>query len=81
MALWRNRLALVKAESTYGTNPTPAATDALLFTELDVTPLEMELIERETIQSYFGNRQNVIGQFNREAMGGGVCPVGFRRPD
>ena len=62
MALWRNRLALVKAESTYGTNPTPAATDALLFTELDVTPLEMELIERETIQTYFGNRQNVIGQ-------------------
>jgi hypothetical protein len=62
MANWRNRLALVKAESTYGTNPTPAATDALLFTELDVTPLEMELIERETIQTYFGNRQNVIGQ-------------------
>jgi hypothetical protein len=62
MALWRNRLALVKAESTYGTNPTPAATDALLFTELDVTPLEMELIERETIQSYFGGRESVIGQ-------------------
>lgn len=62
MALWRNRLALVKAESTYGTNPTPAATDALLFTELDVTPLEMELIERETIQNYFGGRESVVGQ-------------------
>ena len=62
MALWRNRLALVKAESTYGTNPTPAATDALLFTELDVTPLEMELLERETIQSYFGGRESVVGQ-------------------
>ena len=44
MALWRNRLALVKAESTYNTNPTPAATDALLFTELDVEPLSLELI-------------------------------------
>ena len=62
MALWRNRLALVKAESTYGTNPTPAATDALLFTELDVSPLEMELLERETIQSYFGGRESVVGQ-------------------
>lgn len=62
MALWRNRLALVKAESTYNTNPSPAATDALLFTELDVEPLSMELLERETIQSYLGNRQSVVGQ-------------------
>jgi hypothetical protein len=62
MALWRNRLALVKAESTYNTNPTPAATDALLFTELDVEPLSLELIERETIQTYFGNRASIVGQ-------------------
>lgn len=62
MALWRNRLALVKAESTYNTNPSPAATDALLFTELDVEPLALELLERETIQTYFGNRQSVVGQ-------------------
>jgi hypothetical protein len=62
MALWRNRLALVKAESTYNTNPTPAATDALLFTELEVEPLSLELIERETIQPYFGNRASIVGQ-------------------
>ena len=30
MALWRNRLALVKTEATYGTSSSPAATDALL---------------------------------------------------
>ena len=62
MALWRNRLALVKAESTYGTSSSPAATDALLFTELDIEPLALELIERETIQSYLGNRASVVGQ-------------------
>ena len=62
MALWRNRLALVKAETTYGTSPTPSASDALLFTELDVEPLALELIERETIQSYMGNRASVVGQ-------------------
>jgi len=62
MALWRNRLALVKSEDTYGTSSSPAATDALLFTELDVEPLAMELIERETIQSYMGNRPSVVGQ-------------------
>ena len=62
MALWRNRLALVKSESTYGTSSSPAATDALLFTELDVEPLAMELLERETIQAYMGNRPSVVGQ-------------------
>lgn len=62
MALWRNRLALVKTEGTYGTSSSPAATDALLFTELDVEPLSMELIERETIQAYMGNRPSIVGQ-------------------
>lgn len=62
MALWRNRLALVKSESTYGSSSSPAATDALLFTELDVEPLAMELLERETIQAYMGNRASVVGQ-------------------
>lgn len=62
MAFWRNRLALVKAESTYGTSAAPAATDALLFTELDVEPLALELVERETIQAYMGQRASIVGQ-------------------
>ena len=42
MALWRNRLALVKTEATYGTSSSPAATDALLFTEMvNATSLEL----------------------------------------
>jgi hypothetical protein len=60
MSLWRNRLALVKAEDPYGTNSSPAATDALLFTELDVSPLELELKERETIQAQMGNRASIV---------------------
>lgn len=60
MAQWRNRLALVKAEDTYGTNSTPSASDALMFTELDVTPVELELKERDTIQSVMGNRPSVV---------------------
>jgi len=62
MALWRNRLALVKAEGSYGVSASPAATDALLFTELDIEPLALELVERETIQSYLGNRASVVAQ-------------------
>lgn len=62
MPLWRNRLALVKAETTYGTSSSPAATDALLFSELDVEPLAVELIERETIQAFLGNRASLVAQ-------------------
>lgn len=62
MALWRNRLALVKAENTYGQSSSPAATDALLFTELDIEPLALELVEREAIQAYMGNRASVVAQ-------------------
>ncbi|MEI8251262.1 MAG: phage tail tube protein [Synechococcus sp. ELA057] len=60
MAVWRNRLALAKIESTYNTSSAPANTDALLFTELDVQPLAVELAERSTIQSYFGNRASIV---------------------
>lgn len=62
MPLWRNRLALAKIETTYNTSSSPAATDALLFTELDVQPLAVELTERETIQSHFGNRASIVTQ-------------------
>lgn len=62
MPIWRNRLALVKAEATYGTNSAPANTDALLFTELDVEPLSVELVERETIQAFMGNRASLVAQ-------------------
>lgn len=62
MALWRNRLGLVKAEGTYGVNASPAATDALLFTELDIEPLALELVEREAIQAHMGNRPSVVAQ-------------------
>jgi enoyl-[acyl-carrier-protein] reductase (NADH) len=45
MAVWRNRLALAKIESTYNTSSAPANTDALLFTELDIPGVAVELAE------------------------------------
>lgn len=62
MALWRNRLGLVKSESTYGVSSAPAATDALLFTTLDVSPVALELTERDAIQAYMGNRPSIVTQ-------------------
>lgn len=79
MAKWRNRLLLVDIESTYGTPPTIDGTDALLVSEIDVTPLEVELIDRELITGYFGNTEKVVGAktskatFSVELAGSGTA--------
>ena len=47
--LQRRRVILAKTETTYGTDPTPAATDAVLVSALEVQPLQLELKDRELI--------------------------------
>ena len=79
MALTRNRLLLAKTESTYGTSAAPAGTDALLVSNLEVSPLEVELLDRELIQPYLGNSEKVVGQrmaqvnFDVELAGSGTA--------
>jgi len=48
----RIQLLLAKIESSYGTlpDPAPAGTDAVLVRNLEVTPLEATMLERETVQ-------------------------------
>jgi hypothetical protein len=58
----RKRLLLAAAEQTYGTAPTFAAGDALLVSDLDITPLEVNLLDRELVLPFFGNREKVVGQ-------------------
>jgi len=78
MALSRKRLLLAKIESTYGTDPTPAATDAVLVSALEVQPLQLELKDRELILGYLGNTEMVVGQrlvgvsFDVEIAGSGT---------
>lgn len=59
---FRNRLLLLGAESTYGTAATMTGSNALIISNLDITPLEVSLIDRELIRPYFGNTQKVVGQ-------------------
>jgi len=79
MALSRKRLLLAKIESTYGTDPTPAATDAVLVSALEVQPLQLELKDRELILGYLGNTEMVVGQrlvsvsFDVEIAGSGTA--------
>lgn len=79
MADWNKRLILAKIETTYGTSAAPAGTDALLVSDLEVKPLEVDLKDRELIIPYFGNTEKVLGQrivevsFSVEMAGSGVA--------
>jgi len=54
MALTRKRLIQVKKEATYGTDSTPAGTDALLVRNLEITPIEADVVSRDLIRNYLG---------------------------
>jgi hypothetical protein len=64
MALnFRNRLLLAKVENTYADSAlTFAGTDAMLVSNLDVTPLDGTMIDRELVLPFLGNRQKITGQ-------------------
>lgn len=77
--LTRKRLLLAKSEDNYGTSAAPDGTNAVLVTNLEVEPLQMELKEREYISGVLGNRDQVVLQrmvsvkFGVELAGSGVA--------
>jgi len=78
--LTRKRAILAKIESTYGQDPTPTATlDALLMSNLNVSPMEMTLAQRNNVKSYMGNNPNVLAaiyakvSFDIEMAGSGTA--------
>ena len=77
--LTRKRLLLAKTEVTYGTSAAPVGADALLVSNLEVSPLEIELLDRELITPYLGNTEKVVGQrmvqvnFDVELAGSGTA--------
>src|SRR5450830_719427 len=78
--LTRKRAILSKIETTYGVDPTPTAgLDALLMSNLTVSPLEMTLAQRQNIKAYMGNNPNVVAasyskvSFDIELAGSGTA--------
>jgi hypothetical protein len=55
----RKRLLLGKLESTYATDPSPATADTLLVRNLNYSPLEGEVLDREFVRPYMG-RSGII---------------------
>jgi hypothetical protein len=77
--LSRKRLILAKTESTYGTDSTPAGTDAVLVRSLEVTPLEADVVSRDLIRPYYGNSPQLLANarvkctFEVELAGSGTA--------
>jgi hypothetical protein len=77
--LARKTYILVKTESTYGTNSSPANTDAVLVKNLELTPLAGDVVSRELIRGYLGNSESLIAKtyvqltFEVELAGSGTA--------
>ena len=61
--LSRKRLLLAKLETTYGTDPTPVVgSDAILVRNIEVTPLEVDTVNRELIRPFLGQADQLLAQ-------------------
>lgn len=78
--LQRKRVILAKIETTYGTDPTPTgAANAILVRNLDVKPLESDIVSRDLVRPYLGNYDQIIAakhvevSFEVELQGAGAA--------
>lgn len=78
--LARKKLVLAKIETTYGTDSTPtAAANAILLRNVNITPLEGDVAERDLIRPYLGQSDRIMAavrvmlEFEVEMMGSGAA--------
>lgn len=78
--LSRKRVILAKTETTYGTDSTPTgAANAILVRNLDVTPLDADILSRDLVRPYMGNYDQILAttkvavSFEVELQGAGAA--------
>lgn len=78
--LSRKRVILAKIETTYGTDSTPTgAANAILVRNLEVTPLEAEVVSRDLVRPYLGSSDQILAStqvqvsFEVELQGSGTA--------
>jgi hypothetical protein len=78
--LFRKRAILAKIETTYGVDPVPTGgANAILMSNITVSPMEMNLAQRNNIKAYLGNNPSVLAaiyakvSFDVEVAGSGVA--------
>ncbi|MEN9671435.1 MAG: hypothetical protein RL018_1712 [Pseudomonadota bacterium] len=79
MQYTQRSVLLAKIETTYGVDPVPTgAANAILVSDLNVTPLDQDSDNRGLIRPYFGNNQNLptanraMVEFSVELAGSGA---------
>lgn len=78
--LSRKRTILAKTEVSYGTDPTPTgAANAILVRNLNITPLNAELVSRDLVRPYLGASEQLLAssyvtvEFEVEMAGSGAA--------
>ena len=77
--LTRKRVILIETESSYGTDPTPAATDVVLVTDLSITPQSSDVVNRDVVRPYLGSSEQLLAKtrvectFSVELAGSGTA--------
>jgi len=77
--LLRKRLILIETESTYGTDPTPTGADAVLVSDLSITPQSSDVVSRDLIRPYLGASAQLLANtrvectFSVELAGSGTA--------
>jgi hypothetical protein len=77
--LTRKRLILLETESTYGTDPTPDGADAVLVRDLNITPLQSDVVSRDLVRPYLGASEQLLANtrvectFSVELAGSGTA--------
>lgn len=76
----RNAAILAKIETTYGTDAAPTgAANALLVSDLTITPLNANNVDRTLVRPYFGGAEQLVGsasvdcEFSVELVGSGTA--------
>jgi hypothetical protein len=57
---WRKKVLLAKQETTYGTDPTPDGSNAILAHDIRLTPLAGDQVERTHDRPFFGARPQIL---------------------
>ena len=79
MALTRKGLTIAAKESTYGTDATPAGTDAIKVANINITPLQSDVVARQIIRPFLGNPEQLLANqrveltFDVELTGSGAA--------
>ena len=82
--LTRKRVILVEKEQSYGTDPSPAATDVVLVRDLSITPQSSDVVNRDVVRPYLGASEQLLANtkvectFSVELAGSGSAGVAPR---